>query len=179
MQRGACREPLRVRSFRACRRGSVIASDRRNCRWDDLTAEGRTGLPILVFRPPTRPGTAGRSLGSRCRTDATNTCQNFQRRQEWFCSTSVPSTGVTKPHRANAHQWGLRDTRAGVILAHAAVNLPFAILLLKSFFDDIPREVGEAASIDLEQAARTKIALNAEKYPVEKARGSSQKYDAL
>jgi multiple sugar transport system permease protein len=46
------------------------------------------------------------------------------------------------------HQWGLRDTRAGVILAHAAVNLPFAVLLLKSFFDDIPREVGEAAAID-------------------------------
>ena len=110
VQRGACREPLRVRSSRACRRGSVIASDRRNCRWDDLTTEGRTGLPILGFRPPTRPSTAGRSLGSRCRTDATNTCQNFQRRQEWFCSTSVPSTGVTKPHRVNAHQRGLRDS---------------------------------------------------------------------
>jgi len=43
---------------------------------------------------------------------------------------------------------GLRDTHAGVILAHAAVNLPFAVLLLKSFFDDVPREVGEAATID-------------------------------
>jgi multiple sugar transport system permease protein len=46
------------------------------------------------------------------------------------------------------HGWGLRDTLAGVILAHAAMNLPFAILLLKSFFDDVPREVGEAAEID-------------------------------
>ena len=36
----------------------------------------------------------------------------------------------------------------GVILAHAALNLPFAVLLLKSFFDDVPREVGEAAVID-------------------------------
>lgn len=43
---------------------------------------------------------------------------------------------------------GMNDTRIGVIMAHAAVNLPFAILLLKSFFDDVPREVGEAAMID-------------------------------
>lgn len=43
---------------------------------------------------------------------------------------------------------GMHDTRIGVIMAHAAVNLPFAILLLKSFFDDVPREVGEAAMID-------------------------------
>ena len=46
------------------------------------------------------------------------------------------------------HRLGLLDTLAGVILAHAAINLPFAILLLKSFFDDVPREVGEAAFID-------------------------------
>lgn len=43
---------------------------------------------------------------------------------------------------------GLMDTYAGVIIAHATVNLPFAVLLLKSFFDDVPREVGEAAMID-------------------------------
>jgi multiple sugar transport system permease protein len=46
------------------------------------------------------------------------------------------------------HQLGLRDSYAGVIMAHAAVNLPLAVLLLKSFFDDVPREVGDAAMID-------------------------------
>jgi multiple sugar transport system permease protein len=46
------------------------------------------------------------------------------------------------------HDIGLRDTRTGVILAHTAINLPFAVLLLKSFFDDVPRDVGEAAMID-------------------------------
>lgn len=46
------------------------------------------------------------------------------------------------------HQLGLRDTHAGIILAHAGANLPLAVLLLKSFFDDVPREVGEAAMID-------------------------------
>ena len=81
-----------------------------DCRWDGLATEGRTGLPILGFRPPMRPCTAGRSLGSRCRTDATNTCQNSHRAQEWFCSTLVPSTGVPKPHGAHAHQRGLRGS---------------------------------------------------------------------
>ena len=33
--------------------------------------------------------------------------------------------------------------------------------------------------VDLAAAARAKIAKNAEKYPVDKARGSSRKYDAL
>jgi len=42
----------------------------------------------------------------------------------------------------------LIDTRLGLILAYAAMNLPLAVLMLKSFCDDVPREVGEAAMID-------------------------------
>jgi multiple sugar transport system permease protein len=60
----------------------------------------------------------------------------------------LPPIAILVPLVFTYSQMGLRDTRAGVILAHAAVNLPFAILLLKSFFDDVPREVGEAATID-------------------------------
>ena len=60
----------------------------------------------------------------------------------------LPPIAILVPLVFTYSQVGLRDTRAGVILAHAAVNLPFAILLLKSFFDDVPREVGEAATID-------------------------------
>lgn len=60
----------------------------------------------------------------------------------------LPPIAVLVPLVFTYTQIGLRDTRPGVILAHAAVNLPFAVLLLKSFFDDIPREVGEAALID-------------------------------
>ena len=43
---------------------------------------------------------------------------------------------------------GLRDTYTGLILVHTLINLPLAVLLLKSFFDDVPREVDEAAMID-------------------------------
>lgn len=42
----------------------------------------------------------------------------------------------------------LRDTYLGLILVHTLINLPLAVLLLKSFFDDVPRDVDEAAMID-------------------------------
>ena len=43
---------------------------------------------------------------------------------------------------------GLRDTHLGLILAHTLINLPLATLLLKSFFDDVPRELDESAMLD-------------------------------
>lgn len=49
---------------------------------------------------------------------------------------------------------GLRDTDnyamglLGLMLIYALMNLPIALLLMKSFFDDIPKDVDEAAMID-------------------------------
>jgi multiple sugar transport system permease protein len=49
---------------------------------------------------------------------------------------------------------GLRDTDniylgyLGLMLIYALMNLPIAVLLMKSFFDDIPKEIDEAAMID-------------------------------
>ena len=49
---------------------------------------------------------------------------------------------------------GMRDTDnlymgyLGLILIYTLMNLPIAVLLMKSFFDDIPRDVDEAAMID-------------------------------
>jgi multiple sugar transport system permease protein len=60
----------------------------------------------------------------------------------------LPPVVIVVPLVFVYHRIGLRDTLTGVILAHGTVNLPFAVLLLKSFFDDVPREVGEAAVID-------------------------------
>ena len=39
--------------------------------------------------------------------------------------------------------------------------------------------LADRMGVDLEQAAQAKIALNAVKYPVDKARGSAKKYDEL
>ena len=57
--------------------------------------------------------------------------------------------------------------------ARAAVEQEMADVLLYLV------RLADKLGVDLEQAARAKIALNGEKYPVEKARGSSRKYDEL
>ncbi|MCB1377588.1 MAG: carbohydrate ABC transporter permease [Alphaproteobacteria bacterium] len=60
----------------------------------------------------------------------------------------IPPIAIVLPLVFLYHQAGLRDTRSGIIFAHAAVNLPFAILMLKSFYDEVPRSVAEAAMLD-------------------------------
>ena len=43
---------------------------------------------------------------------------------------------------------GLRDTHIGLILAYAAFTVPFPFWMLKSFIDDVPHEIEEAAMMD-------------------------------
>jgi len=43
---------------------------------------------------------------------------------------------------------GLSGSYVGIILLYAAFNLPFTIWMMKSFFDEIPREVEDAARMD-------------------------------
>ena len=43
---------------------------------------------------------------------------------------------------------GLSGSYIGIILLYAAFNLPFTIWMMKSFFDEIPREVEDAARMD-------------------------------
>jgi multiple sugar transport system permease protein len=43
---------------------------------------------------------------------------------------------------------GLIDTYRGMILVHAAINLPLAVLLLMSFFDEVPADLDDAAMVD-------------------------------
>ena len=49
---------------------------------------------------------------------------------------------------------GLRDNDSlyggylGLMMIYALMNLPIALLLMKSFFDDVPKDVDEAAMID-------------------------------
>ncbi len=43
---------------------------------------------------------------------------------------------------------GLIDTRIGLIIAYTGFNLPFAVWIMRGFFDEVPRELDEAALID-------------------------------
>jgi multiple sugar transport system permease protein len=60
----------------------------------------------------------------------------------------LPPVAVAIPLFLTYKSIGLYDTHIGVILAHTMMNIPLAVLLLKSFFDDVPLEIDEAAVID-------------------------------
>ena len=67
----------------------------------------------------------------------------------WVLSTRMmPPVAVAIPMFFIYKDFRLLDTYLGVILIHALMNLPLAVLLLKSFFDDIPQEIDESAVID-------------------------------
>lgn len=67
----------------------------------------------------------------------------------WVLSTRMmPPVAVAIPMFFIYKDIGLMDSHLGIILIHAVMNLPLAVLLLKSFFDDIPRDLDECALID-------------------------------
>lgn len=67
----------------------------------------------------------------------------------WVLSTRMmPPVAVAVPMFFIYKEFRLLDTYIGVILIHTIMNLPLAVLLLKSFFDDIPHEIDESAMID-------------------------------
>ena len=67
----------------------------------------------------------------------------------WVLSTRMmPPVAVAIPMFFIYKTLGLLDTYTGMILIHTLMNLPLAVLLMKSFFDDIPAEIDESAVID-------------------------------
>lgn len=67
----------------------------------------------------------------------------------WVLSTRMmPPVAVALPMFFMFRYFNLIDTYTGAILIHALMNFPLAVLLLKSFIDDIPREIDHAAMLD-------------------------------
>jgi multiple sugar transport system permease protein len=60
----------------------------------------------------------------------------------------VPPAAMAVPFVIIFSTVGLTDTYTGLIAIYVAVTLPFSTWMLKSFVDDVPREVEEAAMID-------------------------------
>lgn len=60
----------------------------------------------------------------------------------------VPPAAVIIPVFVEIRQMGLYDTHVGLSLVYIAFGLPLSILILRSFFASIPRELLEAARID-------------------------------
>jgi multiple sugar transport system permease protein len=61
---------------------------------------------------------------------------------------TMPLSATMVPIYGLARQLGLRNSYVGLILIHAAIELPFLVWLMKGFFDSIPRHLEEAAWLD-------------------------------
>ena len=59
-----------------------------------------------------------------------------------------PPAAIAIPFVIIFSRVGLIDSYTGLIAIYVAVTLPFSTWMLKSFIDDIPREIEEAAMID-------------------------------
>lgn len=65
-----------------------------------------------------------------------------------FIFRALPRISFVLPFFTFARATGLYDTRLVLILVFVAVNQPFAIWMLRSFFAEIPIEIEEAAMVD-------------------------------
>jgi len=71
----------------------------------------------------------------------------------------VPQTANVIPLYQIFGSWGLLDQNVGVIIADAALLVPFAVLLLRPFFRAVPEALEEAASIDGASRMRTFVSV--------------------
>ncbi|CAH1655916.1 MULTISPECIES: carbohydrate ABC transporter permease [unclassified Chelatococcus] len=60
----------------------------------------------------------------------------------------LPGTLLVLPYFVLFRWAGILDTHTAVILANASMIIPFATFMMKNYFDDVPRELDEAAKVD-------------------------------
>jgi len=60
----------------------------------------------------------------------------------------MPLVSISIPIYFVLSRLNLLDSYLGLILVHSCINLPLAVLLMKSFYDDIPKQIDENAFID-------------------------------
>lgn len=60
----------------------------------------------------------------------------------------LPSSLILTPLFINFKNVGLINNLLGVILADATLTIPFSVIILRTYFKDIPKELEEAAIID-------------------------------
>jgi sorbitol/mannitol transport system permease protein len=67
----------------------------------------------------------------------------------WMLSTKMlPPVGVLMPIYVIYRAFHMLDTRSGLILIDALMNLPLVVWMLFTFFKEIPRDILEAGRID-------------------------------
>ena len=66
----------------------------------------------------------------------------------FFVAISLPGFLYIVPDYFVFNKIGLVNTRVGLMLLYIAMQIPFNMLLLRTFLSDIPRDIEEAAKID-------------------------------
>ncbi|MHC1547112.1 carbohydrate ABC transporter permease [Phyllobacterium sp. K27] len=67
----------------------------------------------------------------------------------WMLSTKMmPSVGVLVPLYLIFRDWGLLDSRLGLVAVLTMINLPIIVWMLYTYFKEIPGEILEAARMD-------------------------------
>ncbi len=61
---------------------------------------------------------------------------------------ALPRSAFVLPYFFTAERLGILDSRLVIVMALVAVNQPFTIWMLRTFFMDVPREMEEAAMMD-------------------------------
>lgn len=76
----------------------------------------------------------------------------FFARDVWYylllLTLMLPIPTLIIPIFQLAKTFGIYDTYLGLILPYTALGIPFAIIILRNFFDRFPREIEEAARLD-------------------------------
>ncbi|MCC6194257.1 MAG: carbohydrate ABC transporter permease [Burkholderiales bacterium] len=60
----------------------------------------------------------------------------------------IPATLLMVPLYVMFKDWGMSDSRVGLIIAYTTFEIPFATWMLKGYFDSLPRELEQAAEVD-------------------------------
>lgn len=116
--------------------GASSYDSRQTILYSVLVAVGSTLLTILIGVP------ASYAL-SRLRF------RSQQAFLTWVLSQRfLPPIAIIVPIVFMFHYLDLLDTVTGLILIDTLMNIPICVLLMKSFFDDVAKEVDEAAMID-------------------------------
>ena len=67
----------------------------------------------------------------------------------WMLSTKMlPPVGVLVPIYILFRDFGLIDTRIGLVIVYALINLPIVVWLLYTFFKEVPKDILEAGRMD-------------------------------
>lgn len=105
--------------------------------WNSLVVAAGSGLLALALGALAAYGTA------RLRLPAAGAIE-----KGFLLFALLPPALLLAPLYAAARDLALMNTYSGLILVHAALNLPFVVWMLAAFFRQLPQELEDAARVD-------------------------------